>query len=111
MPYTITPQNSQVNEGAGSVTFTITRTGSTATETVRFSTTQSFGFSNVGDYTGILNQQFTFTSTVQQHTVNVFINNDSSPEQNEIFGVLLDTTSGTVLASTSFTIVDNDVVV
>src|SRR5262245_23886898 len=114
MPYSITPTNAQVSEGAGSITFTITRTGATATETVFFSTTTSQGFSNGADYgidtsyTGVLNRPLTFTSTVQQHTVTVLINNDTAPEPNEVFGVLLDTSSGTVLASTTFTIVNND---
>ena len=93
MPYSITPVTGQVNEGAGSITFTITRTGSTVTEAVRFSTIQSFGFANIADYgtdttyQGALNVPLTFTSTIQQRTVTLLINNDSTPEQSETFGV------------------------
>jgi hypothetical protein len=117
MPYTITPTNTQVNEGSTSITFTITRTGSTTTETVRFSTTQNVngnGVLNNDDhglttaYNGINNLALTFTASTQTRTVTLLINNDSDDEPNETFGVLLDTSGGVVLASTTFTIVDND---
>src|SRR5438477_644056 len=40
-----------VNEGAGSLTFTVTRSGGLPAETIYASTTQTEGYSNSGDYT------------------------------------------------------------
>jgi hypothetical protein len=48
--WSISPGSASVNESAGSVTFTVTRSSGSAAQTVYVSTTQTEGFSNSGDY-------------------------------------------------------------
>ncbi len=110
MPYSITPVSTTVSEGVGSITFTVTRTSTSLAETVYFSTLQNLGFSNNGDYTGHLNTPLVFGAGVSTRTITVNITNDSIIEGTESFSVLLDTVSGTALATSTFTITDNDVV-
>ena len=71
----------------GTVTFTITRSGGLPAETVYFTTTQTEGYVNSGDYNGILNQAVTFTSGQATRTVTVTILDDTTVEPTETFGV------------------------
>ena len=60
--YSITPNPATVDEGAGTLTFTVTRSGGTPAETIYASTTQTEGSANSSDYTGFVNQSVTFTA-------------------------------------------------
>ena len=110
--YAITPNPATVDEAAGSLTFTITRSGGTPAETIYASTTTAEGSLNNGDYTGIANQSVTFSSGQTSRTVSVSITNDSVVESSETFGFIVQRNTGdpvsTYLAKSSYSIVDND---
>jgi hypothetical protein len=108
MPYSISPSNSSVNEDAGSIVFTVTRTSGSIAETVNFSTIQNQGYLNSGDYVGRLNSTLNFGVGVTSLNISVGIIDDSIVEGSETFGVLLDTLSGAALSTAKFTILDND---
>jgi fibronectin type 3 domain-containing protein len=111
--YLISPNPVSVGEGAGTQSFTVTRSGGLPAETIFASTTQTEGSTNSGDYTSILNQNVAFASNQTQATVTVSITNDTTVENNETFGLIVQRSSSdpvsTFLAKTTFTIVDNDV--
>src|SRR6185437_14149879 len=111
--YSITPNPPTVSESAGSVTFTIARSGGTLpAETIYASTTQGEGYSNNSDYTDILNQSVSFTSGQITRDVTVTILDDSTVEANETFGFIVQRNTSdpitTYLAKSTFTIVNDD---
>ncbi|MEZ5960602.1 MAG: Calx-beta domain-containing protein [Hyphomonadaceae bacterium] len=110
--YVITPTTTSVSEGAGSITFTITRAGLLGAENLFVSTTQDHGSVNVGDYVGLLNQLVTFAAGQVSQTVTLTISNDSVVEGNETFGLIVQRNSTdpvtTSLANTTFTILNDD---
>jgi subtilisin-like proprotein convertase family protein len=110
--YSITPNPATVNEDDGSQSFTVTRSGGLPTETVYVSTTQDQGYTNSGDYSGLLNQSVAFALNQTQKTLTVSITNDTTVENNEAFGLIAQRHSSdpisTYLAKTTFTIIDND---
>jgi Ca2+-binding RTX toxin-like protein len=112
--YSISPNPAGVNEGAGTLSFTVTRSGSFPAETVFASTTTNHGSSNSGDYAGLLNQAVSFAAGETAKTVTVSITNDATAENNETFGFIVQRNASdpisTFLASSSFTIADNDLV-
>ena len=108
--FTLTPVSTTVSEGVGSITFTVTRSQGTGSETVYFSTIQNQGFTNSGDYTGIANQAVTFSAGVTSSTVTVSITNDTTAENTETYGAIIENAAGTTLDSSTFTITDNDTV-
>ena len=111
--YALTPGTTTVNEGAGTVTFTVTRSGGTPAETIFASTTTTEGSANNGDFTAVADQAITFAAGELTKTVTVAITNDTVFEPNEIFGLVVqrNTTDAdtTFLAKSTFTIQDNDV--
>ncbi|MEK7266017.1 MAG: Calx-beta domain-containing protein, partial [Pseudomonadota bacterium] len=111
MTFSITPVSTSTTEG-GSITFTVTRSSGTGSQTVYVSTTQTEGYSNSSDYTSILNQALTFNSGETSKTVTVFTTNDSTVESSESFGFIVQQNStdpvGTYLDKSTFTITDND---
>lgn len=110
--YSITPGSTTVPENVGTITFTITRSDSTAAETIYASTVQNQGATNNGDYVGLLNQAVIFAAGQSQQTVAVTILDDTIPENNETFGLIVQASPTdpitTFLASATFTIQDND---
>jgi hypothetical protein len=106
--YSLTPSTTTVNEGDGTVTFTITRSSSSLAETVYFSTVQDKGYTNSGDYTGIANQAVSFAVGETSKKVSVSITNDALVEGDEKFSVIIEKPIGTLLNFSTFTIVDND---
>jgi len=115
--YTLTPGTVTVNENAGTVTFTVTRSGGTPAETIYATTLYgaSAGYAtNNGDYAGKLNQAISFSSGQTSATVTVAITNDTVPESDETFGIVVQRNTSdpasTYLAKASFTIHDDDVV-
>lgn len=71
--YSITPNPATVNEAAGTLSFTVTRSGGLPAEAIFASTTQTEGFTNCGDYTGITNQNVVFGLNQTQARVTVSI--------------------------------------
>jgi len=103
-----------VQESVGAITFDVWRTHSGYIESVQVSTVQNWnssGIYNSGDYAHFTDFYITFgaTETYKRYTFSVF--NDTVVEADETFGLLLETTGGGYLASTSFTILNDDVVV
>ena len=76
------------------------------------STTQTEGYTNNGDYTGINSQSLSFSASQTQRTVTIFITNDTKVESNEKFGFIVQRNASdpvtTYLDKTTFTIIDND---
>ena len=110
--YAITPNPATVNEGAGTLSFTVTRSGGLPAETIYASTLQDQGSTNSGDYTGLANQSVAFALNQTQKTVTVSITNDTVVESNESFSLIVQRNAtdplSTYLAKTTFTIIDND---
>jgi hypothetical protein len=110
--WSISPAAASVNEGAGSVTFTVSRSASTTAQTVYVSTTQTEGFTNSNDYVGLVSQALAFAVGESSKTVPVTIINDTVVEPNETFGFIVQQNAsdpiGTYLAKARFTIVNND---
>jgi hypothetical protein len=111
--YSMTPAAASVNENAGTVTFTVTRSGGLPSESVYVSTTATEGFANSSDYTGIANQALAFAANQTSATVTVALTNDSVTEPNETFGLIVQRNATdavtTYLAKSTFTIVNDDV--
>jgi hypothetical protein len=110
--YSMTPATTNVSEGAGTVTFTVTRSGGTPAETIFVSTTNSEGFTNNGDYTAIVDQALIFAAGELSKTVTVSIINDTVAESNETYGLVVQRNNtdpdNTFLTKSTFTILDND---
>src|SRR6202140_1605521 len=111
--YTISPNPASVNENAGTLTFTVTRSSSAAAATVYASTVQDQGYTNNGDYTGLASQAVTFAAGQTQATVNVHIDDLGLTSGSETFRFIVqqnatDPTS-TYLATDNFTIQNTDV--
>lgn len=107
--FSIDPPSATVGEGAGSVSFTVTRSDGTAAQTVYVSTVQNQGSTNNGDYVGKLNEAVRFAAGQTQQFLTVTITDDTAVEANETFGLLVeDVPDGNVLAAATFTISDDD---
>ena len=89
MPYAITPNPASVNEGAGTLTFTITRTVSFPAETIFASTLNGAtnGYAtNSGDYaTNVNNLPVVFAAGQTSATVTFSITNDTVVESGGTF--------------------------
>ena len=110
--YSIAPNPASVNENAGTQTFTITRSNSSAAATVYASTVQDQGFTNNNDYTGIANQAISFAAGQSQATVSVHIDDLGLTSGSETFRFIVqqnasDPTS-TYLAAENFSINNDD---
>jgi len=107
-----------VSEAAQTITFTITRTGSSLpSETVYASTVkgEENGYAeniNEADYKGISNFAVVFGANQQQQTITITLTDDKTPEGNETFGFIVQQTAGTrltpFLAKRDWVIVDDD---
>ncbi|MDK0545394.1 Calx-beta domain-containing protein, partial [Clostridium perfringens] len=78
-----------VSEGAGSVSFTLTRSSGATAQTVYVSTTMLEGFTNNGDYSPLPSVPYSFAVGETSKTVTVTILNDSTVEPNETFGLIV----------------------
>jgi hypothetical protein len=111
--YSITPNPASVNENAGHLTFTITRSSSSAAATVYASTVQDQGYSNNGYYVGLLNQLVSFSAGQSSAQVSVTINDLGLTSGSEIFRFIVQQNStdpvSTYLATDNFTIINNDI--
>jgi murein DD-endopeptidase MepM/ murein hydrolase activator NlpD len=110
--YSVTPTATTVGEGAGTLSFTITRSNAAAAETLFVSTAPDLGYANSGDYTGILNRPLAFAAGQASKTVTVAIANDAIAEGTESFGLIVQRfasdPASVYLAKSVFTIADDD---
>lgn len=102
--------SSTVSEGAGSVTYTVSRTGSTGAATIQFAV--AGGAATAGtDYTPV-NQILSFAAGEMAKTVTVAILNDAVPEWDEaLIGMLSNPSSGSLATDArlaSVMILDDD---
>jgi VCBS repeat-containing protein len=111
-PWSILSNPADVNESAGSATFTVVRLDSSAATTVYLSTIQNHGSPNQGDYVEISDQAITFAVGQATQTVTIQILNDHVAEPDETFGLIVQASANdpvsSYLASTTFTIFDDD---
>ena len=99
-----------VHENAGSVTLTVTRTGSTAGSASLTYSSLDVTASGFSDYTGLAGT-LTFAAGESSKNVSIAIVNDTIAEGNETFNLILSGVSNANLGSpavTTVTIVDND---
>jgi Tol biopolymer transport system component len=113
--WSIAPQSVSVDEGVGTVEFTLSRSGSTAPQTVYLSTVETHGATNQGDYVGKLNEPVVFAAGEIFKTVSITIIDDAiAGEPDETFGLIIQASPADpptkFLAATAFTIEDNDAV-
>ena len=111
--YSITPNPAQVNENAGSLTFTVSRSSSTSAATVYVSTVQDSNYPNTNNkyYNGFVTQPLNFSAGQSTATVTVTINDAGLTSGSESPSLWVQTLSGgsyTTVATDTFTIVNND---
>jgi hypothetical protein len=110
--YSISPGSATVSEVAGTVSFTVARSGLLPAETLFVSTAQNEGTVNIGDYTGKLNEALSFAAGETSKTVTVTITNDTVRENDETFGLVVQRNASdllnTYLAKSTFTIQSDD---
>lgn len=116
IPWTISASANPVDESAGSVTFTITRPDNSTSETVFVSTIQTQGYYNAASgttstnyyYRGLVNVPYTFAVGQNSIQVPVSIFDRGLRSGSEKFGLEVQSSTGAQLASTAFSIVNND---
>ena len=110
--YSISPNPASVNENAGHLTFTITRSSSLSAATVYASTVQDQGYSNNGYYVGVSNQVVNFSASQSTAQVSVTINDLGLTSGSETFRFIVQQNPtdpvSTYLATDNFTINNND---
>jgi hypothetical protein len=114
--YSITASSSPVHETDGAVTFTVSRSNANASEIVYVSTVQDQGYHNAASgtistnyyYGGLANVPYTFQAGQSSLQVPISIYDHGLTTGNETFSLLAQSASGANLASTTFTIVNND---
>ena len=111
--YSISPNPASVNENAGTLTFTLTRSNSSAAATIYASTVQDQGYTNNNNYVGLTSQAVTFAAGQSQATVSVQINDLGLTSGSETYRFIVQQNASdpvsTYLATDNFTIVNNDV--
>src|SRR5437868_6406058 len=92
--YDLTPNSTTVADMAGSLTFTVSRSGSSPAGTLSFSTLVDTAGSSGGDYDGLVNQPLSFAAGQTSKTFTVHINDDNLAESQEHFRVMITHNSG-----------------
>src|SRR5437868_6482144 len=92
--YDLTPNSTTVADMAGSLTFTVSRSGSSPAGTLSFSTLVDTAGSSGGDLDGLVNQPLSFTAGQTSKTFTVHINDDNLLESQEQFQVMITHNSG-----------------
>ncbi len=114
--YSISPSPSTVNENTGTLTFTVTRSNTSQAATVDISTVQDQGYYNAASgttstnyyYDGLASVSYTFAAGISSIQVPLTIHDRSLTSGSEKFSFDVESTSGNNLASTTFTIENND---
>jgi Ca2+-binding RTX toxin-like protein len=107
--WSIMPESVRVGETDGTVAFTVSRSDSTLVQIVYVSTVENQGAVNEDDYVSKVNEPLVFVAGEYEKTVSIEILDDDIPEDSETFGLVVKTALGEMLASATFTILDNDV--
>jgi hypothetical protein len=111
--FSFSPTAKAVSEGAGTVSFTLNRSGGAVAQTVYVSTTTTEGFANNGDYTALSKVPYAFAVGETAKTVTVKLIDDAAAEPDETFGLIAQQNSGdpltSYLAKASFTITNDDI--
>jgi hypothetical protein len=107
-PPSLTIADGAVDEGAGSITLTVTLSGATA-QTVTVNSATAVGTAGAADFTATTGT-LTFAPGVATQPITIPIANDTLAESDETFTLTLSGPVGATLAKTSATvrIVDND---
>ncbi len=114
--YSISPGRATVDENAGKLVFTITRTNNLQAETVYVSTIQDQGSYNAASgttstnfyYDGLANVPFTFAAGQASLDVPLTLHDRGLTLGSEKFTLAVQAATGTLLSSTTFTIVNTD---
>lgn len=108
--WSVSTETSTLDEGAGFITYTVSRTGSTGAASINFTT--AGGTATAGtDYTATVGSQvLTFAAGETSKTVQIAVADDAVAESNEtVVGVISGASSGTTVnSSATTTIVDNE---
>ncbi len=104
----------KVDEGAGFITYIVSRTGSSGPASINFKTaggTATGGDGTTGDYT-VVNQTLSFAAGEMQKTVTVAVRDDAEPEDNgTVTASILNASTGSISTNSgaaTTTILDND---
>jgi len=113
--FSISPNLATISEKDGSASFTITRTNFSQAVTVYVSTVHDQGFDNPNGntfYNGLFNKQVTFAAGAATAQIQLTINDQKLGCRQRTFRLMVQQNAadpiGTYLASTRFTIVNND---
>ena len=108
-PPSLTIADGAVDEGAGSISLTVTLSGAATAQTVTVDYATAVGTAGAADFTAKTGTA-TFAPGVTTQTITIPIANDTIAESDETFTVTLSSPVGATLAKTSATvrIVDND---
>jgi V8-like Glu-specific endopeptidase len=108
--YAISPNPASVNENAGTLTFTVTRSSISLTETVLISTVADQGSSNNANYQPLINQALNFAVGQSSAQVSLTINDLGLTSGSETFRIVVQQTTPVTanVASATFTIANND---
>jgi Tryptophan-rich Synechocystis species C-terminal domain/Lipase (class 3)/Calx-beta domain/The GLUG motif len=114
--YSISPSLAPVNENQGTLTFTITRSDNSRSQTVYVSTVQDQGNYNAASgatstnyyYGGLVNVPYTFAAGQSSIQVPISIFDHGLTSGSEKFAFEAQDALGNEVASTTFTIVNND---
>ena len=87
--YAITPNPASVNENAGHLTFTVTRSSSASAATVYVSTVQDQGYTNSGYYNGWSTRALSFQRRAEHGTVPLTINDVGLTSGSETFSFIV----------------------
>jgi oxalate decarboxylase/phosphoglucose isomerase-like protein (cupin superfamily) len=111
--YQFTPSPAAVNENAGTLTLTVSRSTMSTAATVYVSTVADQGFANNGNYTNLVAQPVTFTGGQATANVTIPINDLGLTSGSENYRVVVlpaaNSQTSAALASDIFSIVNNDV--
>ena len=116
--YSVSPSTAVVNENQGALTFTISRQNSSGSETVYVSTLQDQGYHNAPSgtastnyyYSGLANVAYTFQPGQSSIQVPIAIYDRGLTSGSEKFSFEVQSATGSNLAASTFTIVNNDAI-
>src|SRR5262249_8994055 len=114
--YSVSPSPAAINENAGTLTFTISRSDNSQQQTVKVSTVQDQGYVNAPTgttstnyyYDGLNQASYTFAAGQTFISVPIIIHDRGLTSGSEKFSLNVQSASGANLASTTFTILNSD---
>ena len=113
LTYSLSPNPASVDDNAGQLTFTITRSDSSGPGVVHVRTVQDQGFTNNGDYTDLNGDEVNFAPGVSTAQVSVAITDTGATSGSEVFRLIVQQNRrdpvSTYLATDNFTITNTGV--